>query len=234
MSDSSRSSSSSPSSISPNPTFVVHGRIELALHTLRTGSNGHPLLILHALGDRSPTGVPLDLAGWSGPVFALDFTGHGASSSSIGGGYSTEVLMADVDAALDIVGECTVVGRGLGGYIALLIAGARPKVIRGAIIDDGVGLLGGGAVPLSSHMGMASKVGSREATPDPYAFLELSTDVRPGDYAATYARAAAEGSNDAVSIAVVTALRPPWITAILEQYGVEALSLPDALALFAT
>ena len=219
--------------MSDSVQLLVHGRITLALHTLRPHGVGLPLLLLHALGDCSPQGVPLDLVGWAGPVYALDFTGHGASTPSVGGGYSAEVLMADVDAALDVIGPCTVLGRGLGGYIALLIAGARPLLVRGAIIDDGVGLLGGGAAPLSNHMSFAPKIGSRNETPDPYAFLELSTDVRPGDYAATYGRAATESSGGSVSIAVVTALRPPWIAAIIEQYGVESLPLSEALVLFA-
>jgi pimeloyl-ACP methyl ester carboxylesterase len=40
--------------------------------------------------------------------------------------------MADVDIALRHLGEATVLGRGLGGYVAFLIAGARPTLVRGA------------------------------------------------------------------------------------------------------
>ncbi len=40
-----------------------------------------------------------------GPIFALDFTGHGASTVPSGGGYTAEMLMADVDAALAELGR---------------------------------------------------------------------------------------------------------------------------------
>ena len=53
--------------------------------------------------------------------------------------------MADADAALAHLGPATVYGRGLGAYVALLIAGARPDLVRGAVLDDGPGLVGGGS-----------------------------------------------------------------------------------------
>ena len=37
--------------------------------------------------------------GWPGPVYGLDFTGHGASTVPVGGGYSAEMLLADADTA---------------------------------------------------------------------------------------------------------------------------------------
>src|SRR5437667_11101101 len=121
---------------------IRHANVELALHTLRDGS-GRPLLLLHGLGERSPHQAPDSTAAWSGPVLALDFTGHGDSSVPSGGGYSAELLMADVDVTLAEIGEATLLGRGLGAYIAVLIAGARPSLVRGAILDDGPGLFGG-------------------------------------------------------------------------------------------
>jgi pimeloyl-ACP methyl ester carboxylesterase len=78
-----------------------HGKVRLALHELRGGGRTGPtLLVLHGLGERSPSEVPEQAAAWPGAVFALDFTGHGASSVPAGGGYTCEVLMADADAAL--------------------------------------------------------------------------------------------------------------------------------------
>ena len=126
--------------------FLTHNRVKLALHHLRSGA-GQPLLHLHALGEHSPGHVPADIESWPGPVFALDFTGHGASTVPGGGGYTSEVLMGDADAALQMLGTATVVGRGLGAYIALLIAGGRPQQVRGAILCDGAGLVGGGGLP---------------------------------------------------------------------------------------
>ena len=75
------------------------------------------------LGERSPASVPRWLDGWTGPVAALDFTGHGSSTIPTGGGYTAEAAPADADAALAALGRATVFGRGLGAYIALQLAG---------------------------------------------------------------------------------------------------------------
>ena len=94
--------SEGPACRSPSaPSFrtLRHGRIGLALHQLRPGA-GRPLLLLHGLGEQSPTEVPAASAAWPGPVCALDFTGHGCSDAPRGGGYTAEILMGDVDAAL--------------------------------------------------------------------------------------------------------------------------------------
>ncbi|MBI4932334.1 MAG: hypothetical protein HY828_00550 [Actinobacteria bacterium] len=93
--------------------FLTHYRVQLALHHLRDGA-GRTLLLLHGLGEQSPTAVPDWAASWPGPVVALDFTGHGASTVPAGGGYSAEILLGDADIALAHLGEATVVGRGLG------------------------------------------------------------------------------------------------------------------------
>ena len=52
-------------------TALKHGRVSLALHTLRRGE-GTPLLLLHALRGSSVdwNGTP---GAWGGPVFALGF-----------------------------------------------------------------------------------------------------------------------------------------------------------------
>lgn len=215
------------------PVYVQHGRIRLALHTLRESANGWPLLLLHGLGEHSPEGVSPDIAGWNGSIYALDFTGHGASDSPVGGGYSAEVLMADVDTALSLLGPCTVLGRGLGGYIALLIAGARPSLVRGVIIDDGIGIVGGGGSPGSIHLDVPNRLASNDGSPDPYALLEMSSDIRPADYAATFAFATAQATPNRVAVAVVTRARPAWLAGLVDQYGVEVMPLADALAVFA-
>ena len=74
---------------------------------------------------------------------------------SHGGGYTAELLLADADAALGaLTGDdpdraVTVLGRGLGAYIALQLAGSRPALVRGAILADGPGLAGGPTGPTS-------------------------------------------------------------------------------------
>ena len=64
-------------------------------------------------GNARRTPCPIT-CGLARPVWALDFTGHGASSMPVGGGYFCELLMADVDAALAHLGPTTLYGRGLG------------------------------------------------------------------------------------------------------------------------
>ena len=110
-----------------NTVMLQHNKITLALHEVRPGT-GRPLLFLHGLGESAAMMSTLSVD-WAGPVWALDFTGHGESSVPAGGGYSSEILMADADIALRHIGEATVVGRGLGAYIAFLIAGARPTTV---------------------------------------------------------------------------------------------------------
>jgi pimeloyl-ACP methyl ester carboxylesterase len=208
-----------------------HNRIDLALHELR-GGIGRPLLHLHGLGERSPAEVPDYLAAWPGPVWALDFTGHGGSTIPAGGGYFAEILMADADVALSHLGPSTVFGRGLGAYVALLVAGARPDLVRGAILDDGPGLSGGGIEPGTSYVQAEPLV--VQGPPDPYALLELSRDVRPPDYAATFSRQAATLSGLDVAIAVVASVRPPWLDAVAAEPGVQEMAHAQALDLFAT
>jgi pimeloyl-ACP methyl ester carboxylesterase len=158
---------------------LVHNRARLALHRLRDGG-GRPLLLLHGLGEQAPETVPAAIESWPGPVWALDFTGHGASSRSTGGGYSAEVLMADADTALRHLGSSTVYGRGLGAYVALLVAGARPDLVTGAILDDGPGMLGGGPGPTGTVLFAVDHDPDEDPnTPDPYALSELARDPRP-------------------------------------------------------
>jgi pimeloyl-ACP methyl ester carboxylesterase len=211
------------------PTMVRHNRIDLALHCVREGE-GRPLLLLHGLGEHSPAEVPEYLAAWPGPVWALDFTGHGASTVPAGGGYFAEILMADVDLALSRLGTVTIYGRGLGAYVGLLIAGARSDLVRGAILDDGPGLAGGGVEPGSPYV--LTEPLAKGGPPDPYALLELSRDVRPPDYATTFARQAATLSGLDVGVAVVGVVRPPWLEAVAHEPGVQVLSRSAALDLF--
>ena len=204
-----------------------HNKIELALHELRSGA-GRPLLLLHGLGERSPEGVPADLAGWPGPVFALDLTGHGASTIPHGGGYTAEILMADADSALQKLGSATLVGRGLGAYVALLLAGGRPEQVRGAILRDGPGLAGGGSGATSASIPHVDA--HAPAPPDPFALAELSRDVRPRDYAAIFARQATQRSGLDPALFVCALERADWLAAVCDEVGVEVGPLANALA----
>jgi pimeloyl-ACP methyl ester carboxylesterase len=215
-------------------TFLVHGKVRLALHTLRPGA-GRPLLLLHGLGESAELAARAagkSLKPWPGPVLGLDLTGHGSSSVPRGGGYTAEVLMADADTALAHLGPATILGRGLGAYVALLLAGARPREVRGAILCDGPGLAGGGARPGSGHVDLVREEGL--APPDPYALAELSRDPRPADYATSFVRQATHLSDLSRPITVCAREQPEWLRAVVEEPGVEQATLEEALGFYSS
>ena len=211
-------------------TRLRHSRVELALHELRPGS-GRALLLLHGLGERTPAAAPPELAPWSGPILGLDFTGHGESSLPRGGGYTAEGLMGDADTALRHIGQATLVGRGLGAYVALLLAGARPREVRGAILRDGLGLAGGGPSPGTPQIAFPNPGG--RGAPDPFALAELARDVRPPDYATAFLRQANELSGLERPVCVCCAERPEWLAAVAAEPGAFEARIDEALRHYA-
>lgn len=218
------------------PTVPLrHGRIDLALHNLRAG-NGRALLLLHGLGEHSrpadwaSDGPPAWATEWRGPIWGLDFTGHGQSTIPSGGGYTAEMLLGDADAALEFLGEATVVGRGLGAYVGLMVAGARAGRVAGAVLCDGPGLAGGGIQPGTPFV-VLPQFGLGEA-PDPFALVELARDVRPPDYAVNFVRLAFESSTVSEPITVSAVVRPEWLSAVASEPGVLSTSLERALQLY--
>ena len=115
--------------------------------------------------------------------------------------------------------------------MGLLIAGGRPDLVRGAVIDDGPGLAGGGVEPGTPFI--LTQPFTTVATPDPYALLELSIDLRPPDYATAFARQATQLSGLDVALAVAALGRPSWLAAVALEPGVATLPVAEALALFA-
>ncbi len=214
-------------------THIRHGKIELALHALAPARDHRvqPLLLLHGLGERTPPYVPEPMDGWPGPVYGLDFTGHGASDSAPGGGYTAEVMMADADAALGHLGTATVCGRGLGAYVALLLAGGRARGVLGAILCDGPGLAGGGGEPSSPRVVHPDP--HAVGPPDPFALVELSSDLRPPDYAMSYVRQAAHLGPLERSLFVCARHRPSWLAAVAKATEAECETLEEALDLCA-
>ena len=217
------------------PVLLRHGRVQLALHCLRAGDDPK-LLVLHGLGESAAMVLPVAvLDAWPGAVWALDFTGHGQSTVPLGGGYSSELLMADADTALHELGPCTILGYGLGGYIGLLIAGARPDRVRGVIIADGPGLIGGGIRPGNESIEVPVGLGDSSApAPDPFALAELADDIRPTDYALSFVHTALQGSGLDTPVAVAAVSRPMWLAAVVGEFGVVGLTVPEALAYYAT
>ena len=189
------------------PRAIRHGRVSLALHALRDGP-GRPLLCLHALGGAARDFAPL-AAAWPGPVHALDFSGHGASGRVRGGAYSPELLAGDADAALGALGSASLVGAGLGAFVALLLAGARPDSVAAALLLPGVGLAGGGGAPdpdraLVDPFEVGLRPGAGGADCDPLAG-QLALDLRPPDYAVAFAARARR-----LLLAPIGGEEPPW------------------------
>ena len=216
----------------PDIVWLRHNRIDLALHRISLGEDPsfRPLLLLHALGESTPSTVPRWVE-WPGPVYGLDFTGHGRSTVPVGGGYTSEILVGDVDAALETLGQVTVLGRGLGAYIGLLIAAARPAQVVGVVLADGPGLVGGGVQPGSPSLAFPAPWAA--GTPDPFALLELSRDVRPPDYAQTYVRFVIERSGLEKALMVAAVARPEWLAAVAAEPGVGSAPIHEALRFFA-
>ena len=108
-----------------------------------------PLLLLHGLGERTPRQAArlrerLARRGVGPRLHRVTATVDVPS----GGGYTCEVLMGDADAALAELGPATCSVGGSARTSALLIAGARPSMVRGAVLSDGPGLAGGGTGPV--------------------------------------------------------------------------------------
>lgn len=220
------------------PTIVRHNKIDLAVHHLRAAQDAtsRPLLLLHGLGEETPTGVPAWVDSWNGAIAGLDFTGHGSSTIPRGGGYTAELLLGDADAALSALvetspdGKITVFGRGLGGYIALQLAGARASQVHGAIVLDGPGLAGGPTGPTSQPY---FSLPASDSVPDPYALVELGRDLRPPDYVRSFVRLATDGSGLDEPVAVCSVFRPRWLEAVAGEHGVMDVPLTEALDTYA-
>lgn len=207
---------------------LTHNKITLALHQLKSaepGSGQSALLVLHGLGEESSM-PPAPWDQWSAGIWALDFTGHGQSTLPTGGGYTCELLMSDVDIALAHLGPCTILGRGLGAYIALLISGGRPELTRGIVLADGPGLTGGGSEPTSA---MWAVPGDQDgSTPDKHALIELSADLRPPDYATSFLRLLMAHSDMETPLVVTAKSQPPWVGAVANEPGVVSESISQA------
>jgi pimeloyl-ACP methyl ester carboxylesterase len=208
---------------------LSHARVSLALHTLRE-ADGPPLLLLHALGG---SGLGWGTLPWWGPVYALDLCGHGHSGWLYGGAYYPELWAADADIALARVGHgATVVGSGVGAYVALLLAGARAEAVDAAVLLDGAGLAGAGSVPNFARFKpppyrvQPVRATITEAAATDPAVRVSEHAVRPSDYAVAFAQCA-----NRVVLIEDDAARPAWWEALrgIDRVQVCRGGLADAL-----
>jgi pimeloyl-ACP methyl ester carboxylesterase len=190
---------------------LEHGRVQLALRERRSAP-GPVLLAVHALGGSGADwGGALDA--WPGSAYALDLTGHGESAPLRGDGYYPELLAGDVDVAADAVGATHLVGRGLGAYLALLVAGSRPGAIRAALLLPGRGLEGSSVAvftDVAARFEPFRQAHELAQNGGPDSFLRiLETDMRPADYVRTFGARAKQ-----VLLAEDGTPRPPWWTGL--------------------
>lgn len=196
---------------------LKHGHISLVLHELQSG-RGLPLLLLHQLrGSSADWELPLP---WEGPVHALDFSGHGDSARVAGGGYYPELLVADADAALAHLERAAVAGAGLGAYVALMLAGARPQSVAAALLLPGAGLAGAGPAPdyEAPFPDVDSIAAGVAGGFDPFVEL-LESFVRP----ASYTQAIAAAAQRVLLADDDEGERPPWWASLRGGANVEVV-----------
>ncbi len=203
-----------------------HGRARLALHRLRAAA-GTPLLLLHELAASAAMWEPSAIE-WSGPVYALDFCGHGHSTAIAGGGYTPELLAGDADAALAHIGGAVVAGAGIGAYVSLLLSAGRADDVAACLLLPGRGLTGGGAAPDFRKPKVEFMTTAQRMTGagcDPMVAI-LEHDVRPPEYVARFA-----GNARRVVLREDGASRPPWWEALrtLPNAAVERGDLNECL-----
>lgn len=205
---------------------IKHLSRSLALHTLADG-DGTPLLLLHAAAGSSRD-WPIDEMVWPGPIYALDFSGHGDSDRLVGGGYLPELYAADADHALAQFDEVALAGAGLGAFVALLLAGARPDQVRAVLLLPGEGLMGGGASPEANiDFAPVDDQLSPLRDEDPLSRM-VEKLVRPPEYSAAFGVAAR-----AVLLAEDASPRPPWWEVLRDLPNVTRTSTDYATALSA-
>jgi pimeloyl-ACP methyl ester carboxylesterase len=207
---------------------IAQGRNELELHEIAAGE-GRALLLLHALYGSSADwgeGQP----SWPGPIYGLDFAGHGRSQWIRGGAYTPEILACNVDEALRCIGAAALAGAGVGAYVALLVAGARRDLVPASLLLPGAGLAGGGAWPSfeAEPRTLIDLAVPRDGCDRMACALEY--DLRPLDYVAPFARRVRRlvlfEDGDA---------RPPWWDAARRVAGAQvARSLGEAFAALGT
>jgi pimeloyl-ACP methyl ester carboxylesterase len=106
--------------------------VTLALHDL--GGDGPPLLLCHPTGFLAMTWAPMahELAHVA-HSWALDFRGHGQSTSPASGDFSWHGMRDDVLAVIDDLGltDVVAVGHSMGGAALLMAEQRRPGTFAG-------------------------------------------------------------------------------------------------------
>ena len=99
--------------------------------------DGAPMLFLHGLSGSSATYDEVRTSvDATHRVFSLDFRGHGGSDR-VPGTYQLPNYGADAAAFIEWIGQpVALAGHSLGGAVATYLAGARPDLVAGALLED--------------------------------------------------------------------------------------------------
>ena len=99
--------------------------------------DGPPLLFLHGLSGSSATYDEVrTVFDTTHRVLTLDFRGHGGSDRAPGT-YHLPNYAADVTGFIEWIGSpVALAGHSLGGAVATSLAGSRPDLITGALLED--------------------------------------------------------------------------------------------------
>lgn len=124
-----------------NQTLAARG---LTFHLYRwPGSNPEPLVLLHGWGDTGETYQFLvDCFKTERTCIAIDMRGFGRTQRPSDGYWFPDYL-ADLDALLDLLSPdapVDLIGHSMGGNIAMLFAGVRPRRIRRLVNLEGFGM----------------------------------------------------------------------------------------------
>jgi N-formylmaleamate deformylase len=116
---------------------VITNGIEL--HVAEAGPlDGEPIVLLHGIADRWERWMPvIDSLAHSHRLLMPDLRGHARSAKPVSG-YSLSDYASDVASLLDDIeaAPAVVIGHSLGAAVAAMLAGERPDLIRGLVLED--------------------------------------------------------------------------------------------------
>ena len=171
---------------------------------------------------------------WPGPVLGPRLHRPRPLDRAAGGGYSAEVLMGDVDVALADLGPShRASGAGSAPTSPCSSPAPGPTLVRGAVLCDGPGLVGGGIGPT---VGRADdRRPRRRARPARPVGPARAGSRRPAARLRRRASPARPRSSPASAwpVAVCARWRPPWLEAVAGEPGVLDVTVDEALAFFA-
>jgi pimeloyl-ACP methyl ester carboxylesterase len=110
--------------------------VELVCHNSGGGGAGPTVVVLHGLAGCAGefTALAARLSA-THRVVAVDQRGHGASTRRPAS-MSRAAYTADAVAVLETVGPAVLLGQSLGGHTAMLVAAARPDLVRALVLVE--------------------------------------------------------------------------------------------------